>query len=217
MVSIYVLELQNNKYYVGKSNNVYYRIEQHFNGNGSVWTRKFQPLKTIEIIKDCDDYDEDKYTIKYMNKFGIDNVRGGAFVKIELDLDEINVIQKILSSVCDKCYKCGEQGHFAKECKGNDNLLKLQRECLKFMKLTLKEIYLVDVNHNCYYNYNYRNLQNLFLNEMTIRDFQSNSLGDGGNKEFRSKMISRGDIDIYYNDNNFIVYGLISVKDKFKL
>jgi predicted GIY-YIG superfamily endonuclease len=35
MVFIYILELQNNKYYVGKTNNINFRFEQHFNSAGS--------------------------------------------------------------------------------------------------------------------------------------------------------------------------------------
>lgn len=35
MVFIYVLKLQNGKYYVGKTSNSYFRIESHFNSGGS--------------------------------------------------------------------------------------------------------------------------------------------------------------------------------------
>jgi len=80
MVYIYVLKLQENKYYVGKTNNPSVRIENHLNGNGSSWTKIYKPLKVVDMIPNCDDYDEDKYTQIYMDKYGIDNVRGGSFV-----------------------------------------------------------------------------------------------------------------------------------------
>ena len=38
MVFIYILELENNKYYVGKTTNPNFRLEQHFNNSGSHWT-----------------------------------------------------------------------------------------------------------------------------------------------------------------------------------
>ena len=36
MVFIYVLELENKKYYIGKTNNPKFRLDQHFNLNGSL-------------------------------------------------------------------------------------------------------------------------------------------------------------------------------------
>ena len=83
MIFIYVLKLEQNKYYIGKSNNPNFRLAQHFESNGSEWTKKYKPIEIIDIISDCDDFDEDKYTIKYMHKYGIDNVRGGTFCQLE--------------------------------------------------------------------------------------------------------------------------------------
>ncbi len=85
MVYIYVLKCQQNKYYVGKTNNPNVRLESHGTTEGSAWTKKYKPIKVMELIKNCDDYDEDKYTKMYMDKYGIENVRGGSFVSIKLD------------------------------------------------------------------------------------------------------------------------------------
>ena len=63
MVFIYILELENNKYYVGKTTNTAFRLEQHFNNSGSQWTKKYKPIKILELKSNCDDYDEEKYTI----------------------------------------------------------------------------------------------------------------------------------------------------------
>ena len=42
--NIYILRLQGGRYYVGKSDNVLDRYQQHYNGNGSAWTNKYKPL-----------------------------------------------------------------------------------------------------------------------------------------------------------------------------
>ncbi len=122
MVSIYVLKLENNKFYVGKTTNPLIRLEEHFNNNGSVWTKIYKPVNIIEIIPNCDEYDEDKYTIKYMKQYGIDNVRGGSFCQVELDEESVNTINRMINGSTDKCYKCGSNEHFANSCKMSTKL-----------------------------------------------------------------------------------------------
>ena len=117
MVYIYILKLTHGKYYVGKTTNPCFRIESHFNSNGSAWTIKYKPIKLFKLIPNCDDYDEDKYTRIYMDKYGIDNVRGGSFVSIELDKSTIQHLTQMSNGTNDKCFICSKVGHFAKDCK----------------------------------------------------------------------------------------------------
>jgi hypothetical protein len=118
MIFIYVLKLENNKYYIGKSTNPKSRIHKHFSNNGSVWTKIHKPIKVIEIISNCDIYDEDKITLKYMDKYGIKNVRGGYFCQPSLTSIQLHFLIQLLRSINDKCLCCGSNDHFVNQCKG---------------------------------------------------------------------------------------------------
>lgn len=128
MVFIYVLKLNYNKYYVGKTNKLNFRLEDHFNNNGSYWTQKYRPIAVIEIIPNCDDYDEDKFTRKYMDKFGINNVRGGSFTSFKLSTSTTNTLKQMSCGTNGKCYNCGKRGHFAKDCYYNMHISDTESE-----------------------------------------------------------------------------------------
>lgn len=122
MVYIYILKLIDDKYYVGKTSNPKFRVKTHFDKNASMWTTKYSPIRLFELIPDCDEYDEDKYTIKYMNLYGINNVRGGSFCKLVLDQSDIHTINRMLIGSSNRCYNCHKAGHFIKDCKEEKQL-----------------------------------------------------------------------------------------------
>ncbi len=126
MSSIYVLGLLNNKFYVGKSNFPSNRILQHFENNGAAWTKLHKPIKVIQIIRDIDDFDESKYTKVYMQRFGIENVRGGAYVQINLPDYQIKALEDELSAAEDRCFNCKQKGHFVRQCKSPNISLQVE-------------------------------------------------------------------------------------------
>jgi len=114
--TIYVLELESGKYYVGKSRDPVKRITTHIESQGSAWTKTYPPKKLIEIKENAGPYEEDFKTIYYMGLYGINNVRGGTFCEDELNKESIEVITKMLKGAQDVCYQCGKKEHFINEC-----------------------------------------------------------------------------------------------------
>lgn len=114
--NIYVLRLSNGKFYVGKSNDVAARYQQHVAGSGSSWTRLHRPVAVDKIIPNASAFDEDKITKEYMATHGIDAVRGGAYVNINLDESQRDAILRELRNANNQCTRCGRSGHFVADC-----------------------------------------------------------------------------------------------------
>lgn len=117
METLYVLQLENGKYYVGKTDNIEKRLKQHQTGRGSSWTKLHNPIRIIEQRPLKDDFDETNTTKLYMKKFGIGNVRGGAYCQTELPEGLEDVIRHELRDSEGKCFKCGKPGHMSRQCK----------------------------------------------------------------------------------------------------
>jgi hypothetical protein len=109
---IYKLDLENGKKYVGKTNNVDRRMDQHFKGNGAQVTKKFKPIEG-EVIDSCNGYFsnniEQKHTEKYINKHGYNNVRGGSYTNSKT----LKYSNKFNTK---KCKRCGNTGHYMSSC-----------------------------------------------------------------------------------------------------
>lgn len=114
---LYVLELQDNKWYVGKTSDLGARFKQHQSGTGAAWTRTYKPISIQESRRLKDVYDETNTTKEYMKKYGIDNVRGGSFVQPVLGEDVERVLRQELRGDLDVCFTCGLKGHFASTCR----------------------------------------------------------------------------------------------------
>lgn len=112
---IYILKLQNDKFYVGKSTNIESRLKSHFNKQGTKWTIQNQPTKIFALFESKDPFDEDLYTKKMMYKYGIDNVRGGSYTSLTLAPTQIELLQKEFATVDDRCFKCFNK-HLSTEC-----------------------------------------------------------------------------------------------------
>jgi hypothetical protein len=139
---IYVLELAEQKYYVGKSSKPLSRTGEHLismihndaSCSGSGWTGLYEPIRILEVNKSYDEFDEDVYTLRYMKNHGIDNVRGGSFCELNLSHDNVMTLEKMLAGAGDKCYYCGSDDHYVASCPQK----KIRRVAQKKKHLNLK-------------------------------------------------------------------------------
>jgi predicted GIY-YIG superfamily endonuclease len=130
MTTLYVLQLEYGKWYIGKTDNIKKRYEQHKTGRGSAWTSKFPPVKLVECRPLKDEFDEDNTTRQYMKKYGISNVRGGSHTRLELSDGEEEVLLRQIRSSDDLCFNCGQRGHFCRNCpeKNQEEMLSVKCE-----------------------------------------------------------------------------------------
>lgn len=144
--TVYVLECEEGKYYVGSTKNRKRRWEQHQRGRGSQWTRLYKPLRVIREEKRIPHKFllglESKITAECMLEFGVNNVRGSMFCSPrDYHVGDVNSLTKFLGHYCDlnyrkvsarlsqtlpaipgkshrptRCYCCGKFGHKAFAC-----------------------------------------------------------------------------------------------------
>jgi len=110
--NVYVLRLENNKYYVGKTADPANRIRSHFHGYGCAWTKLHRP---VEIRENASSVDENIVTHEYINRYGYQNVRGGSYCDVDLQESSIGDTRREVLGVTDRCLKCGRFGHFSKK------------------------------------------------------------------------------------------------------
>jgi hypothetical protein len=141
MTTIYILKLRGGKYYVGKTGNVEKRFEEHLEGKGSAWTTKYSPINIDKTIPNSSPFDEDRYVKEYMAKYGVENVRGGAYTQISLGGDVTSQIEKEIRGATDKCMKCGESGHFVSDCSETTKAEEIEEEDAWASEIPKKEMF----------------------------------------------------------------------------
>jgi len=80
---IYVLELEDDCFYIGITMNLNLRIAQHLAGSGAQWTKMHRPVKIVEVFYEgCTRQKEDEVTKKYVEIYGSECVRGGSWCRV---------------------------------------------------------------------------------------------------------------------------------------
>ena len=114
---IYVLELEDDKFYVGKTTCIESRLETHKKGNGCPWTRDYPPIKICEEYEIQDNgFEEDCKVKELMKKYGVENVRGGSYSSTKLSTSTVKLLTREIRHASDQCFTCGSRGHFAANC-----------------------------------------------------------------------------------------------------
>lgn len=115
MINIYILKLEEDKYFIGKISTKHTFKFKNFNYLLYDYTTKYKPLQVYKRIENCEIFDYDKIVKKYMSKYGIDNVRGGSYLDIELSYEQKKTLQAEIYTSQNKCYLCGGN-HNHKKC-----------------------------------------------------------------------------------------------------
>ena len=157
--TVYVLECEEGKYYVGSTQNRKRRWKQHQRGRGSQWTRLYKPLRVIREEKRIPHKFllglESKITAECMLQFGVNNVRGSMFCSPrDYHVGDVHSLTKFLGHYCDlnyrkvsarlsqtlpaipgksrrptRCYCCGKFGHKAFACPERATLQSSSSSC----------------------------------------------------------------------------------------
>uniref|UniRef100_A0A6C0AD24 GIY-YIG domain-containing protein n=1 Tax=viral metagenome TaxID=1070528 RepID=A0A6C0AD24_9ZZZZ len=99
MITVYILKLETDKYYIGRTTkNVYERVLDHSKGEAGYWTKIYKPKELIDFKPNADKFDVDLYVKKYMDKYGINNVRGGTYSSPKLTNEKYNVLREELAN-----------------------------------------------------------------------------------------------------------------------
>lgn len=118
MYTLYVLELNEGKYYVGTTKrNINERLYEHIDGEGgAAWTSKYGVLRILYTYNIDDLLYEDLETKRMMRQYGIENVRGGSYTRMILDNNVIEFLNMEIKHSKKTCYVCGNEGHYGGMC-----------------------------------------------------------------------------------------------------
>lgn len=95
---IFVLELENEKYFICKTDcdDIYKYYKKTYN---YVFNKKNPFRSVVDMIEVKSEFDEVNITLEYMNRYGIKNVRGGPWKETTYSHQTYIDIERILRNV----------------------------------------------------------------------------------------------------------------------
>lgn len=118
---MYVLKLEHEKWYVGHSTAPLKRFDAHMGEEGAAWTAVHPPLALVETLPGGTT-EEMITTLRYMELYGIDAVRGGPWCTLVLTDADKSAIIRMLRHNEDACFVCGATDHWAATCPARNTL-----------------------------------------------------------------------------------------------
>lgn len=99
--TIYLLKLKEDKYYIGKNDNIYSgktknvnkKILNYFKNNLNEWTTLYEPIDVIDKFNVSSIDEENNILLSFINKFKFDNIR--SYLYFDINLNEKIIVDKI--------------------------------------------------------------------------------------------------------------------------
>lgn len=104
---IHILKLEENKFFIVQSKQNVIKTINNFK-KISDWIQKYPYRSIMKEDLDPNQYSVNIWTLKYIEKFGLDNVRGGSFYQLNLSdkqKDLINYNLNLYIKICIQCNK----------------------------------------------------------------------------------------------------------------
>tara|TARA_B100001248_G_C27246977_1_gene391981 strand:+ start:179 stop:505 length:327 start_codon:yes stop_codon:yes gene_type:complete len=107
MLTTYILLLEGDKIYVGITNNIDKRMQQHWDGYGSKWCKKYKPIKILKKINiNITNYIKNDKVLNYLNSNYADFIEMEHFIKNKNKNKNIKIEQKVIGG-CNPPYPLG--------------------------------------------------------------------------------------------------------------
>jgi hypothetical protein len=102
MSLLFVIKCQEEKYYLGLSKNFVSIFFKHLENHDNIpWMNIYKPMKLMHIEHFFNSKMLNNCVIYYMYIYGIENVRGGIYSNIILNLNQYNEITRKINEIND--------------------------------------------------------------------------------------------------------------------
>ena len=144
---LYVLRLVEDKYYVGRTEDVTARLERHRRGGATNWTTRFPPLPGPEALyfwKPLRRDEEEDVVVEGLmferyKRHGFDVVRGGTFFHPILPEHRRRALVDKFRLRDERCFVCGDECHVSKNCPARRRAVAQWREEVERAKRAVED------------------------------------------------------------------------------